>query len=128
MYRGELKMKDILEDINDFITSPQDEDGEKVGGFTVISYLFGALGWLLAYFLVYQYPVWIAFVSWGLSVCFGIVWYNISDDYDTRSKITHYAYAIIAIILNGSWLIAFPLMVVFAVITMPLWIGSLIKR
>jgi hypothetical protein len=56
------------------------------------------------------------------------VWYNISDDYDTRSKITHYGYAIIAIILNGSWLIAFPLMVVFAVITMPLWIGSLIKR
>ena len=121
-------MKDVLDDINDFITSPQDEDGEKVGGFTVISYLFGVLGWLLAYYLIYNYPVWIAFASWGLSVCFGIVWYNISDDYDTRSKITHYSYAIISIILNGSWLIAFPLMVVFAVITMPLWIGSLIKR
>lgn len=128
MYRGELKMKDIFENINDFITSPQDEDGEKVAGFTVISYLFGALGMLLSYFLIFQYPIWIAFVSWGLSVCCGIVWYNISDDYDTRSKITHYAYAIVSIILNGSWLIAFPLMVVFAVITMPLWIGSLIKR
>ena len=121
-------MKDIFEGINDFITSPQDEDGEKVGGFTVISYVLGALGWLLAYYLIYNYPVWIAFVSWGVSVCCGIVWYNISDDYDTRSKITHYSYAIISIILNGSWLIAFPLMVVFAVITMPLWIGSLIKR
>ena len=128
MYRGELKMEDIFEGINDFITSPQDEDDEKVFGFTVISYLFGALGWLLAHCFIYQYPCWIAFVSWGLSVCFGIVWYNISDDYDTRSKITHYSYAIISIILNGSWLIAFPLMVVFAVITMPLWIGSLIKR
>lgn len=121
-------MKDVFENINDFITSPQDEDGEKVFCFIDISYLFGALGWLLAHGFIYQYPVWIAFVSWGLSVCFGIVWYNISDDYDTRSKITHYAYAIIAIILNGSWLIAFPVMVVFAVITMPLWIGSLIKR
>lgn len=121
-------MEDIFEGINDFITSPQDEDDEKVFGFTFISYQFGALGWLLAHYFIYQYPCWIAFVSWGLSVCFGIVWYNISDDYDTRSKITHYSYAIISIILNGSWLIAFPLMVVFAVITMPLWIGSLIKR
>ena len=121
-------MKDVFKDINDFITNPQDEDSEKVWGFTLISYLFGALGWLLAHFLISHYPVWIAFVSWCLSVCFGVVWYNISDDYDTRSKITHYAYAIISIVLNGSWLIAFPLMFVFAVITMPLWICSLIKR
>lgn len=121
-------MKDILEDINDFITDPQGEDDSVVAGFTILLYVFGITGWVLAYYLIYNYPIWIAFVSWGLSVCFGIVWYNISDDYDTRSKITHYAYAIISIILNGSWLIAFPLMVVFAVITMPLWIGSLIKR
>ena len=121
-------MKDIFEGINDFITNPQDEYSEKVVGFTLLSYLFGVLGWLLAYYLIYNYPVWIAFVSWGVSVCCGVVWYNIKDDYETRNKITHYAYAIISIILNGSWLIAFPLMVVFAVITMPLWIGSLIKR
>ena len=121
-------MKDIFEDINDFITNPQDEDGEKVGGFTVISYILGALGWLLAYYTIYHYPVWIAFACLGLSVCCGVVWYNINDDYDTRNKITHYAYAIISIVLNGSWLIAFPIMVVFAIITMPLWIGSLIKR
>lgn len=121
-------MKDVFENINDFITSPQDEDDENVFGFTLISYVLGALGWQLAYYLIFKYPIWIAFASWGLSVCCGIVWYNISDDYDTRSKITHYAYAIVSIVLNGSWLIAFPLMVVFAVITIPLWIGSLIKR
>ena len=121
-------MKDVFEDIHDFITNPQDEDSEKIGAITCVSYILGALGWILAHFLIYQYPVWIAFVCWGLSVCCGVVWYNISDDYDTRSKITHYAYAIISVVLNGSWLIALPIMVVFAIITMPLWIGSLIKR
>lgn len=121
-------MKDIFEDINDFITNPQDEDGEKVSAITCVSYVLGILAWLVAYHTIYNYPIWVGFACWGLSVCFGIVWYNIKDDYDTRSKITHYAYALISLILNGSWLIAFPIMVVFAVITMPLWIGSLIKR
>lgn len=121
-------MKDILNDINDFITDPQLEDDAVLGGFTILLYVFGVIGWILAYYFIYKYPVWIACVCWGISVCSGIVWYNINDDYDTRSKITHYAYAIFSVVLNGSWLIAFPVMGVFAIITMPLWIGSLIKR
>lgn len=121
-------MKEVLEDIHEIITNPQDEDGEKIGGIICISFVLGALGWLVAYHAIYQFPVWIAFACWGLSICFCVVWYNIKDDYDTRSKITHYAYALISVVLNGSWLIAFPIMVVFAIITIPLWIGSLIKR
>lgn len=121
-------MKDILNDINDFITSPQDEDDAEVAGFAALLYVFGILGWVLTYYFICKYPIWIAFVCWGISVCSGIVWYNINDDFDTRSKITHYAYAILSVVLNGSWLIAFPVMCVFAIITMPLWICSFIKR
>lgn len=126
-------MKDILEDINDFITDPQGEDDSVVVGINFLLYIFGIIGWVLSYYLlsyyfIYKYPVWIAVVCWSVSVCCGIVWYNISDDYGTRSKITHYAYAFLSVLLNGSWLIAFPVMVVFVVITIPLWIGSLIKR
>lgn len=121
-------MKDVLEDINDFITDPKGEDDAAVAGFSILLYIFGVVGWILAYYFIYKYPIWIAFVSWGISVCSGIVWYNISDDYDTRSKITHYAYAFLSVLLNGSWLMAFPVMGVFVIITIPLWIGSLIKR
>ena len=121
-------MKDILNDINDFITDPQGEDDSVVVGINFLLYVFGIIGWVLSYYFIYKYPVWIAVVCWGVSVCSGIVWYNINDDYGTRSKITHYAYAFLSVLLNGSWLIAFPIMVVFVVITIPLWIGSLIKR
>lgn len=121
-------MKDVFEDIHEIITNPQDEDGEKIGAITCISFILGALGWLVAYHTIYQFPIWMGFACWGLSLCFGIVWYNIKDDYETRSKITHYAYALISVVLNGSCLVAFPLMLVFAIITMPLWICSLIKR
>lgn len=121
-------MKDILNDINDFITDPQGEDDSVVVGINFLLYVFGIIGWVLSYYFIYKYPVWIAFVCWCVSVCSGIVWYNINDDYGTRSKITHYAYAFLSVLLNGSWLIAFPIMVVFVVITIPLWIGSLIKR
>lgn len=121
-------MNDIIEDINDLIINPKDECDESGGIFIFLSYLFGALGWLLVRCFVYPYPIWLAVICWGVSVCCGIVWYNISDDYDTRSKISHYAYAILSVLLNGSWLIALPVLLVFTVITMPLWIGSYIKR
>lgn len=121
-------MKDVFEDIHEIITNPQDEDDEKIGAITCISFILGALGWLVAYHTIYQFPIWMGFACWGLSLCFCIVWYNIKDDYETRSKITHYVYALISVVLNGSWLVAFPIMVVFAIITMPLWICSLIKR
>lgn len=102
-------MKDVFEDIHEIITNPQDEDGEKIGAITCISFILGALGWLVAYHTIYQFPIWMGFACWGLSLCFGIVWYNIKDDYETRSKITHYTYALISVVLNGSCLVAFRL-------------------
>ena len=43
-------MKDILEDINDFITDPQGEDDSVVVGINFLLYVFGIIGWVLAYY------------------------------------------------------------------------------
>ena len=119
---------EVLKEIHDFITRPMYIDDSTIGYILTIIAHIGIIGWII---IGCNISIgWIVAIGWIILVgCYlnaalcGLIWYYI----DSKHIIAHYVYFFLMLTLSGCGIFAIPLLLAFGILTMPLWIGKVIR-